>query len=211
MRCRGTRRMLLAALDGEITVAEREALDAHLSGCETCRAAAGETARLHHALRALPGAVAVPAGLEQATLRRVRAVLVDEDAAPGVGFGTRWSGWWMATPLAAALAGVIIWRVLPGGDAPGPSEVAALRPVPTSERVAAALPPAEPVAPAARVAAPAAPSAQGDVAAPPPQVAEALDLFLEMPILENMEKLQNFDSIRTVDGGEDGPAKGGRG
>ncbi|HWP65168.1 MAG TPA: hypothetical protein VNO26_04545, partial [Candidatus Limnocylindria bacterium] len=55
--------------------------------------------------------------------------------------------------------------------------------------------------------APKAPAASQQAAAtppsPPPQVAEALELFLDMPILENMEKLQNFDAIRTVDLGDE--------
>jgi hypothetical protein len=189
----------LAALDGEVATAEREALQAHLSGCQDCRAAAGETTRLHHALDALPRTAAVPAGLEQATLRRVRAVLAEE-ADAGARFGARWSWWWMATPMAATLVALVVWRSLPDGNTLRPDEVATLQPEPAAQRVAKA------AAPAIRSTEPPA-----GAAAPPPQVAKALDLYLDMPILENMEKLQNFDAIRTVDVGEDGRVEGGRG
>jgi anti-sigma factor RsiW len=196
-------------MDGEITAAERQALDAHMSGCETCRAEGGETARLHRALGALREAPAVPAGLEQATLRRVRAVLAAETEDAGT--GPRRSGWWMATPLAAALAGIVVWQALPIGGAPPPHEGAAVQPAPVPGRVAAAGARARTAPPAPRTPAAAAAGVQDDDAPPPPQVAVALDHFLEMPILENMEKLQNFDSIRTVDVGEGGRTAGGRG
>jgi hypothetical protein len=43
----------------------------------------------------------------------------------------------------------------------------------------------------------------------PALVAAEPDLFLELPILENLEKLQHFEDIRTVD--MDGNGQGGRG
>jgi RNA polymerase sigma-70 factor (ECF subfamily) len=191
---------MLAALDGEITTTEREALAAHLSGCEACRAEAGATRRMHQALEALPQATEMPTGLEQAALRRVRAVLAEEDAAaaaPG------WSWWWVSAPLAAAVAVVALWRVPPGPEPAPPAEVVAARP---------AAPPEAGVATASRRAEPRAAAGEAaPVPPPPPQVAEALDLFLDMPILENMEKLENFDAIRTVDVGDDARSGGGRG
>jgi anti-sigma factor RsiW len=201
MRCRGARRKILAALDGELSTAEGEALNAHLSGCEPCRTAADEIARLHRALTAMPQATDLPAGLEAATLRRVRGVLATEGPARARFEAGRW--WWVAAPLAATLAGVLVWRSVPGGP-------------PTESHLGAAKPSPAPISPpageqiASRPATAAGRDSSPDAAAPPPQVAETLDLFLEMPILENMEKLQNFDAIRTVDLGEDG-SEGRRG
>jgi anti-sigma factor RsiW len=192
MGCRGARRKVLAALDEELSTGEREALNAHLRGCESCRTAADEIARLHRALAAIPQAGDLPPGLEAATLRRVRGVLAPEGRGRAGFEAGLW--WWVTAPLAATLAGVFVWRSLPGGPPSGS------HPVPEQ--------PASVVRPAAEPSAPRTVAAGGrdsspDTAAPPPQVADALDLFLEMPILENMEKLQNFDAIRTVDLGED--------
>ena len=195
MRCRTARRSLLAARDGELVPVEREALDVHLSACEACRALAGETARLHRALAAMPQRADVPPGLAEATLRRVRAEMADDPQPRGA-----W--WWMAAPLAAGLAGVVMWRTWPAAVVPPQQEAAASRK-------------AEPAATAPKqVATKAAPAPEASGAAtaePPPQVAQSLDLYLDMPILENMEKLQNFDAIRTVDVGEGENGGGGRG
>ena len=196
MRCRTARRSLLAARDGELAPVVREALDAHLSACEACRALAGETARLHRALAAMPQRADVPPGLAEATLRRVHAEMAD-DAAP------RGAWWWMAAPLAAGLAGVVMWHTWPTPIAPPQQEPTA------SQKVEPAV-----IAPkqvASKAAAEPAASGATDAAELPPQVAQSLDLYLDMPILENMEKLQNYDAIRTVDVGEGENGGDGRG
>ena len=205
MRCRKARRNILAALDGELGTAERESLNAHLSDCEACRAAADETTRLHRALAGMPQATDLPVGLETATLRRVRGVLAMEGSGRA-GFETGlW--WWLAAPLAATLAGVLVWRSLPG-DGPPASEFVTAEQA-SRERLATG---GAPDRAAEQVASRAAEGGHAsEAAAPPPRVAETLDLFLEMPILENMEKLQNFDAIRTVDLGEGAGTEGGRG
>ncbi|HWP67427.1 MAG TPA: zf-HC2 domain-containing protein, partial [Candidatus Limnocylindria bacterium] len=73
MRCRKVRRSLLAALDGELAPAEREVVRAHVAACAACRAIEAEAVRLHRALADLPQAASLPAGLAEATMRRVRA------------------------------------------------------------------------------------------------------------------------------------------
>lgn len=210
MRCRGARRKLLAALDGELDTAEREALEAHLSRCEPCRGVAGETTRLHRALAGMPQAADLPVDMEQATLRRVRGVLAEEAQARFGGGGGRW--WWVAAPLAATLAGVVVWRSLPGGPPSSREVVVAEPPPPSVGRLAAREVPDRRTDPIrAHPGAGADRDEPLDAPAPPPQVAEAIDLFLEMPLLENMEKLQNFDAIRTVELGEGTETEDGRG
>ena len=196
MRCRTARRSLLAARDGELAAAEREALDAHLSACETCRALAEETVRLHRALAAMPQTAAVPPGLAEATLRRVRAEMADDAPARGA-----W--WWAAAPLAAGLAGIVVWHQWPATVVAPPPAAPVGRPAELAARA--------PERMASKPAPTPAPSAAAEQPAPPPQVAEALDLFLDMPILENMEKLQNYDAIRTVDVGDGEHGGDGRG
>jgi hypothetical protein len=56
-----------------------------------------------------------------------------------------------------------------------------------------------------------APASKDVAGPPPPELAATLDLFLEMPILEHMEKLQNFERIRTVDLDRGEPAVDGQG
>jgi anti-sigma factor RsiW len=204
MRCRGARRILLAALDGEIDAGTREVLDRHLAGCAACRVARDETARLHGALGGLPQAAAVPPGLEQAALRRIRAALAEAEADRGW-----WSlrrAWWLAAPAAAAAVALFVWRQAPPREArvAAPAAVSAPAPerAPTPRSPAAEAP--------VRVAQSKAPASTAGAAAPPPQVAEALDLYLDLPILENLEKLENYESIRTVDVGDE-RTEGGRG
>lgn len=209
MRCRGARRVLLAALDGEITAAEREALNAHLGACAACRADADETARLHRVLRALPQGTEVPSHLEQAALRRVRGVLVAEaEARDRFRTGRLW--WWLGAPVAVTIALVVTWRSLPGGEPSQRTEIVAMQPAtPMRGRVD------EPT-PARQDQHPSGPAVASDATRhedgePPPQVAKALDLYLDLPLLENLEKLENFDTIRTVDVSDGTAAEDGRG
>lgn len=213
MRCRTARRVMTARLDGELRAAETQALEAHLAICDPCRVEEAGVRRLHTAYATLPSRTEVPAGLEQAALRRVRAALAEADDARK----RLWAWWWVPLPVAAGLALVVALR---GGTPPAPGESATNVPAP-AETVIARAPAAAPAAAthvgkvgrngsagAARTTG----AGSADRAAavePPPQVAAAPDLFLDLPILENLEKLQNFESIRTVDTDRDD--RGGRG
>lgn len=200
MRCGKVRRSLMAALDRALDDGEARAVEAHLAGCDACGAEASRWRTLHQALAALPQAAAVPAGLEQATLRRVRAELgAGEGDQPRRGWLGSW--WWLPAPALAVVVLVMLWR--PGGI-PSPRE----QPPASGPRVATAPRPAA-VEPAPVVAATETPPR--DAVAPPPEVAEMPDLFLELPILEHLEKLQNFETIRTVELGRIEPAEDGQG
>jgi anti-sigma factor RsiW len=185
---------MLAVLDGEAAAVERYNLEEHLRGCATCRAEATELRRLHEALAALPQASTVPVGLESASMRGVRAARATEkDDRSWVSALGGW--WWSAVPLAATLALVVSSRLLVGPDAEQPVEVALTTSSAVSDK------PSAPVAKAASEA----------TVIPPTPVAETPVLFLDMPLLENMEKLQNFETIRTVDVGTDALEGDGRG
>jgi anti-sigma factor RsiW len=188
-------------MDGALSGAERAAVEAHLRDCAACRAEAAAMRRMRAALSTAPQTAPVPPGLEQATLRRVRAALVgDED---GMG-GRAWMRgvWWMSAPLAATVVLALVWRFDPGTTPPAEELV----------HGAPSMHPGTPQATAvarvneARGAGEQVASASAErPGAPPPQLAETLDLYLDLPLLENLEKLQNFEAIRTVDlsGGED--------
>jgi hypothetical protein len=162
---------------------------------------------LYAALASLPQRSEVPVALEQATLRRVRAIATEQREA-ATATKARWV-WWLPIPAAAALALLVAVRL---GSPPAADRTAA------DERVAAALPrdaaaptpaaaPAGSTAGAARATSTARrPTTPAEV---PALVAAEPDLFLELPILENLEKLQHFEDIRTVD--MDGNGQGGRG
>ena len=186
MRCQRAQKLMTAAVDGELSPRRRRALDGHLAACAGCRRELGMTERMLAALEALPMETPVSASLEQATLRRVRLAEADEAERASA---PRWS---LRLPLAAfalATAAVLVLAIgivrrtgeVPGapevGTAPkATKQVAQARPTPTPHQMAKVPPPAE----------------------PPAKLAEAPDLFMELPILRNMDKLRHFEAIQTT-------------
>src|SRR5262245_10078965 len=77
MRCGRAQRWMSDAAGGE-TAPRRQALDRHLEGCTSCRGEMATTERLFGALDRFGGDARVSLALEQATLRRVRAVAAEE-------------------------------------------------------------------------------------------------------------------------------------
>jgi anti-sigma factor RsiW len=176
------------AVDGELGPRHKRALDAHVATCATCRAELRRSERLLAALDRLPTEAPVGALLEQATLRRVRQLAAGQDG------GARRPWWWLPLPLpAVAIASAAVLVLAVGvatrlGDVPAPlgghqagrgQRAAAVTPAPSHARVARA----------ERRRAP---------AEPPPQLADAPDLFVNLPILKNMEKLEHFEAIQTT-------------
>jgi hypothetical protein len=115
--------LLAEYVDGTLGPDDRAGVDAHLSGCASCRAevAAAQTAR--EAVASLP-AVEPPAGLELAVRRQVRGTGRAANLAVRVG----------GTAAAAAIVGVLVWVGLSGGpdraatDSAGQSEAPAAEP-----------------------------------------------------------------------------------
>lgn len=196
MRCTTARKMITTTPDRAAPAAERERLARHLATCEPCRLESVQIGRLAEALEGLGGEAAVPAGLEDAVLRRIRTLEPE-----GPGWGERVRAWLGAPVLAVGVVGAVLLVAFlardpgTGPDAPGP--LARVEPVPpagdapvrvASAPAGAAADPAETVPVGAEPRRP----------APPPEMLAELPMLLDLPILRNMEKLEHFDSITAL-------------
>jgi len=181
---------MTAAVDGEVSRRRRRALDGHLAVCEACRRELGVTERMLATLEGLPMEAAVSASLEEATLRRVRLAAADEaEGVPASG----WRSWLPLPVFALATAAVLVLAigiVRRTGEVPGPAAVGST-PKAGAKQVARSSPPAPARLPSrvAKVPPP---------AEPPAKLADAPDLFMDFPILRNMDKLRHFEAIRTT-------------
>ncbi len=184
MRCQRARKWMTAAVDGELSPRRRRALDGHLAACAACRRELAVTERMLAALEGLPMEAAVSARLEQATLRRVRLAAADEaERAPA----SRWRLWLPLPAFALATAAVLVLAigiVRRAGEVPGPP---AVRPAP---KVDAQAPPS-PLSPPRRIV-------KALPAEPPAKLAEAPELFVDMPIIRNLDKMTHFEAIQTT-------------
>lgn len=204
MRCAQAQELMTATVDGELSPRQQRAFEAHLTDCAACRDELTATERMLAALEALPMETEVPVLLEQETLRRVRIAAAEEAELVAA------SRWWMRlrVPAVALTALAALVLVIVGHNEVGQREAEVAR-IPAAE----AKPAAENLARAHttrtedRVAAASAPAAvaEGPEKAPdgpPPALAARPDLFMELPILRNMEKLEHFEQIETttVDG-----------
>ena len=187
MRCQRAQKLMTAAVDGELSPRRRRALDGHVAVCAACRRELGVTERMLAALEGLPTEAPVSASLEQATLRRVRLAAAGEvERAPA----SRWKLWHpvpvfaLATAAILALAIGIVRRtdqmpgtlLLPARRAAKQVAQAPPRPTRAPSRIARVPPPAE----------------------PPAKLAEAPDLFMDLPIIRNLDKLTHFEAIQTT-------------
>jgi hypothetical protein len=195
MRCTRAQQWMTAALDRELDPRRRRAFDRHVASCGPCAREMARTARLLEHVGTFPAEAPVPARLEQDTLRRVRLLAAAEAERPA-------RRWWPALP-AVAVAGLATIALAIGltRQSEGP------RPAPASAPQRVARAPVPPVP--GRVERPTPPAPRGraprpdqPVASPPPEpppeLAAAPDLFMELPILRNLEKLQHYEDIRTT-------------
>lgn len=202
MRCRTAQQTSIAATDRPPAPRVRRALERHLARCEACRADAAGTNRLLEALAGLSFEREVPARVEQSVLRRVR-ILAGEEAerAPRL-FGT--GAWPRRLVPAFVAAGTVGLAVMlgPGGDRVEP---------PAADVVAVAVAKAPVARDAPRVAAAEANAPAPTPADPPPVLVEQAELFVDLRILTNLDKLENFDSIATtkLDDGTGPPSTAG--
>jgi anti-sigma factor RsiW len=172
------------ALDGELRPRGRRALDRHLVACPGCRAEMATTQRLFEALDLLDDEAEVPAPLAHDTLRTVRLDVAEAPVARGRSWG--WGA--VLTPALGAAAAVAL--MLSGIARQDESQQLALtapaRPVATAK-----VPAQSRIAGRARRTAP-------PLDAPPPALAAAPELFIQLPVLRNLEKLEHYDAIRTT-------------
>jgi len=187
MRCQRARKWMTAAVDGELSPRRRRALDGHVAVCAACRRELGVTERMLAALEGLPTAAPVSASLEQATLRRVRLAAAGEgERAPA----SRWTRWLPLPAFALATAAVLVLAIgivrRTGGVPGGP----AVRPAPKLDARGVAQAPPSLLRPPRRFA--------KLPAEPPAKLAEAPDLFVDMSIIRNLDKLTHFEAIQTT-------------
>jgi hypothetical protein len=202
MRCRTAQTWIVAARDGELDERQRRALDRHLAECGACRTEQVSLEGVLAALDALEPAREVPARLEADVFRQVRGL-----AAEGAG-----GGWtlpeWLRRGIPAIAATAVVMIAVVGIRS---SQVAT--PEARKSVAVAARPRANDAAPAPATAI--AKAEQAPAAArraksrapidPPAELASRPDLFVDLPMLRELDKMQHFDSIATMedtDGGE---------
>ena len=199
MRCRTARQWMTITLADEAPPRTRRALERHLEGCEGCRRERTAYAALDRALGLLPMEAAVPGALEQAVARRVRTV----DAAPAA----RRVPWWLGVPalagaavLALAVRGTGLRTVGPSATGPGQDQM-----------MIAVLPTVDPATDPHRVQRALRRRPPGGVPSePPPDLTARPDLFVDLPMLRNLDRLEHFEAIQTTTlEGQDGERSNG--
>jgi len=194
MRCGSAQKLIVAAVDGEITPERRRDLDEHVAACTECLGELHATESLLGALESLPQEAEVPPLVEAATLRRMRIAAADERE-------RKERGWrWFPAPVLAAVGVTVLALAInlrpesrQDTPRPAPPEATGVR-----QLARAPEPRAAPAAPRQEVAVAAAEEATPP-AEPPPDLAAAPELFMNLPIIRNMEKLEHFEAITMVE------------
>ena len=185
---------MMVALAGELSGRRSQRLTKHMDGCAGCRREWEAYTALDRVLGSLPLEAALPPRLEQVTLRDAR--LAEAEATKS---GGRWLG--VAIPALAATAVLAVAVRLSLQDTePAPTPAAPTRavtapPARVPGRVAERAPAPAPSAAASpqrrRVA-------RGVPKEPPPELAERPDLFINLPLLRNLDKVQHYEAIQTI-------------
>jgi anti-sigma factor RsiW len=183
MRCRTAHTAIIAARDGELGVRRRRALDRHLTRCGACRAERVAIDDVLAALDRLPEETDVPARLEQEIMRRVRVLASEPNA--GVSPVSQWLRVLTPALAAGAVAAAAVFGVRSVSDRNPAVRVSA------------------PVVVATRTDAPPTGVRRTKIRVPdqpPAELASRAELFVDLPMLRDLDKLQHFDSIATMDG-----------
>ena len=200
---------LVAYLDAEQPEAERARIDAHVGTCLTCRR---ELERLRR-VRALIGEELRPiepsASFEQGFWRRLDA---EAPRATPRKARARFATWGLPALAAAAVVALASYSLLPrstreeraatpGTVAEAPRHAAGHDATRLAHRESAP----EPVKPAAEEPRQLANADQGDIDQYPPELVEHPELFLRLPVVRRLEKLQHFEEVRRHGEGELAP------
>jgi hypothetical protein len=186
---------MMMALAGELSGRRSQRLTKHVDGCAGCRREWEAYTALDRVLGSLPLEAALPPRLEEVTLRNAR--LAEDEATKS---RSRWLG--VAIPALAATAVVVVAARLSLQDTePAPAPAAPARavtapparvPARVAERAPAPAPSPAPASPQHRRVARSVPSE------PPPELAARPDLFINLPLLRNLDKVQHYEAIQTI-------------
>jgi hypothetical protein len=186
------------ALAGELSGRRSQRLTKHMDGCAGCRREWEAYTALDRVLGSLPLEAVLPPRLEQVTLRHARRAEAEATKSR-----RRWVG--VAVPALAATAVLVVAARLslqdtePAPPAPAPAAPtravtapAARVPARVAERAPAPAPSPAPASPQRRRV------ARGVPSEPPPELAARPDLFINLPLLRNLDKVQHYEAIQTI-------------
>jgi anti-sigma factor RsiW len=211
--------MLASYLDGQLDSVRHHAVERHVDQCGNCAADARLVRRLYGLLDAT-AVPRIPPHLEARLMERIRAREVE------TGARRPWR-WIVPATVAAGIAGIaagalldhwLTWprpaaRPAPAQVSMTPTSVVAAVPVPDPSG-GAETPVSMPVAAAARANGPpsspeSAARSDGSLATGasvlPAHLRDALDLFVDYPIIRDLDKFEHYETIeagRSVTGGE---------
>jgi len=221
MWCRRVRQQIVPYVDGKLTGGRHAAVAAHLRSCRACSAAAQGLRELHAVLDRQPE-VSVPLEFEAKVFRRIRST----EPEPSTRTAWRWLVPIAAGAFAVGLALVYVGREVPGPgarfgepDAGGPAH-SPVAPTPVGEPLVArgsgqAASPVEyeraealgrGAAPQTRLLEEASGGIPKDV---PSELFSAPGLFVDFPIIWELEKFEHYETIWTLS--NRGPASASRG
>ena len=200
MRCQTARRWITTDLAGELPAGRVRRLSRHVERCGGCQRERTAYTALDRLLGELPLEASPSPRLEQDTLRRLRLAAAGDDAAEV----RPWAWLKVGAPALAGIAVLLlaVRAVSPPAAPDAPMSRAKSRPASRPGHVA--------TAPAGGQTASRRRSAGNVPSEPPAELAARPDLFVNLPVLRNMEKLQHYDAIQTtnLDEQHDGQSSG---
>ena len=122
MRCEMNRERIVLMIHGELSEAERQALEAHLQDCNECAAALAEERRFIDLVGGAREESPSPALLRRCR-EDLRRSIAEETTAAGAGAGRTPGRWWAprlspAWAVALLAAGILVGRAFPGVGLP---------------------------------------------------------------------------------------------